>query len=291
MLLSGSSAGGAGTILNCDWLQSALTDHASAAQVKCAPTAGWFFPGSTEDQSDPEAAPSDWAHWSIGETGGVFHDDSGRQLYQTYLHDGCVRNHEASDAWKCGSAHTVYPYIQTPMYVMENQYDTNQLSAQLKLPKSEYSTDAGMGYIAYFGRAMRNSTAQVISHPFGKKGDGLYLPSCLDHGIAGTTTLQGFTKNQALGDWFHNRAGAPLILVDGCEMQSPGLPCNPTCDSVPSGGGCKDAVQQLCGDKIGSDVVGCETCARSFRSELLAAGCSTEQEVAQICKGNVVFSV
>jgi hypothetical protein len=281
-LLYGNSAGGAGVINNCDFLQDTLSETGSAAKVHCGAMSGWFFPGFTEDQDDVELPPSDWAHWKEGEAGGIFADDSISNLYQSYHHPDCAKAHGAKDEFKCTSASAVYPYIKAPLYVMENQYDTNQLNVQLGLPRGS-KTPQSQEYIAYFGRAMRNSTQQIPAKP----GDGLFHPSCLAHGVSKDTKIKGHDWFTGLGDWFYGRQGVPTILVDDCEMADPGLPCNPTCSGSPSpspsGDACKKAVQDTCTTLIPAL---CESCARNHRSELQEAGCTSVNEVKNICEGD-----
>merc|ERR1712118_330225 len=104
------------------------------------------------------------------------------------------------------------------MYVMENNYDYVQVVSEFRLPRNLVQTSQGKEFIAYFGRAMRNSTNQILK----KSGDGLFLPSCMSHGEGlgvgpvGTTKLKGFTSAQGLGDWFSGRKTVPAILVDDC---------------------------------------------------------------------------
>jgi len=233
ILLTGGSAGGAGVIQNCDFLQDKLGSMGVSAKVSCAPLGGWYVPGFTEDQEDSELPPSTWPNWSVGQTGGLV-TGSSYQLYQSYLHPDCARAH-SSNAYLCGSVSILYPYIKAPMYVMENNYDYSQLFGVLGLPKRSSTSARGQEYIAYFGRSMRDSTRQVLA----KSGDGLFLPSCFDHtdglGVGGTTKLKGFTSIQGLADWFFGRGAVPAILMDDCDMASPGLPCNPTCAGAPTG--------------------------------------------------------
>merc|ERR1711953_797453 len=114
---------------------------------------------------------------------------------------------------------------------MQNNYDYAQVNGQFGLPKRGTYTSQEKEYLAYFGRAMRNSTNQVLKKP----ADGLFLASCALHGEGlcvgrvGTTKVKGFTSAQGLGDWFSGRTTVPAVLVDDCEMVPPGLPCNPTC--------------------------------------------------------------
>ena len=81
---------------------------------------------------------------------------------------------------------------------------------------------------------MRNSTMQ-ISHNAAKPGDGIFLASCLDHGMGDKTTLKASDERQVgfeevLADWFFGQGKfASHRLVDSCSSAD-GLPCNPTCD-------------------------------------------------------------
>lgn len=294
ILLTGNSAGGYGTVLNCDYLQDVMTNkYKSSAKVSCAPLAGWFFPGFTDDQADPDLPPSDWAHWSKGQQGGLA-IDAMVALWKTYLHPDCAKA-KGTKAYLCGSATAVYPYIKAPFYAMENQYDVNQITSQLGLPRSSYHKPSGEPFVAYFGRAMRNSTALVYNHPFQKKGDGLFSASCLDHGgglgVAGETKIKGYTCKDGLGDWFFGRGKVPSVLVDDCKMAEAGGPCNPTCGTAPSPSpgpsptpsGCVAELMKVCGDKMSSKRA-CLSCAQSFRPQLKQAGC-TVSEVDADCGG------
>lgn len=146
---------------------------------------------------------------------------------------------------------------------------------------------------------MRNSTNLVLNKP----GDGMFLASCFAHGDGlgvgpvGTTKIKGSTSAQGLGDWFHGRSNTPAILIDDCNMDSHGSPCNPTCGATPSPspsptpspspsptpspspspspspGTCAGKVQELCADSL-SDVTSCLQCASAHSTELGKAGCS-----------------
>lgn len=176
------------------------------------------------------------------------------------------------------------------MYVVQNWYDPEQLHTQLGLPKDQYGTSDGQDFAAYFGRAMQNSTNLVVKHPSGKKGDGIFLASCFDHGDGihlrhddGTqfvTQLKGHTSFKGLADWFYDRKQVPAILVDDCQQLGAGLPCNPTCDGLgPTTDGCAEKFQELCAHKSGE---ACLSCARSNQKALGKAGCKPTQ-VQEMC--------
>merc|ERR1711918_189089 len=106
-----------------------------------------------------------------------------------------------------------------------------QVNSEFGLPKASTSSSEGQEFVAYFGRAMRNSTNLVVNHPSGKKGDGIFLASCLDHGDGihfrhddGTqivTQLKGHTSFEAVADWFYDRKQVPAILIDDCQQLGP----------------------------------------------------------------------
>ena len=93
----------------------------------------------------------------------------------------------------CSSPCTLLPPY-TPPQSSFFQYDTNQLFAQLGVPKSPTKGSPEekeqRDFIAYYGELMRNSTAQI--KPGGK--DGLFHPSCLAHGVSEDVAIDG-------GDW------------------------------------------------------------------------------------------
>ena len=157
VVLTGDSAGGVGTFANVDWLQTALP----SAVVKGAPNAGWFFPGSlaSDQPKYPNDPPSDWAHFSKNESGGRINSTFElvvSQLWEPIVNVECVA--VEANPFDCGSVHVAYKYIKAPMFVVENQYDTNQLVAQEGAPRSPPSGSLGAtwrAYVVLYGASMR----------------------------------------------------------------------------------------------------------------------------------------
>jgi len=207
VLLSGSSAGGIGTLVHAD----GLTDFLPNSVVKAEPQGGWFFPNVTY-----------YANWSAG-TFEPVPDPSTTILWDGYLNPACVKANP-SDPYLCNTIDTSYPYIRTPLYIAENKFDSNQIFTQLGCPQNASNTN---DYIAYFGKAMQFSVQQVVNSP---KKDGLFLMSCLDHtsntGISSNTVVEGVKQGASVDDWFFNGGTVSHVLVDNCAGD---LPCNPTC--------------------------------------------------------------
>jgi hypothetical protein len=299
VLLSGGSAGGIGTFKNLDYLQ----DRLPGATVKGAPNAGWFFPAALPSDLESVYAPSDWAHFSVGTHGNKFSVNSSfneflhRDLWQdTGLYPpACVADQKPDQYWACASVDKLYRYIKAPLYVAENQYDTNQIYAQEHAPRDPSSaaeTQMVARYIAMYGEAMRNSTAQLIGNAtLAKKPrpDGIFHPSCLQHGVS--ASLDGMSYLEIMTDWFfeRNKLSQYYRIVEQCHNSTGGLPCNPSpnCQFAASGG-CEAKLRSdgcLTDDMLEGDLEAaneCEVCAKAHASDLKAAGCTVRQ-VAKLC--------
>ena len=296
VLLSGGSAGGVGTFRNVDW----LTKRLPHAVVKAAPDAGWFVPAAlpSDPQDYPGAMPSDWAHFAAGTHGGLA-NRTGMEFVIVQLYDmkdvlppACIRDH--GDNWAaCFSVDALYRYIAAPLYVIENQYDSNQIYSQEGVPKPAASASEQKlveSYVRLYGEAMRNSTQQVLQ-PKQKKArpDGLFHPSCLQHGVSQENApISGQHWLPLLGDWYFERDQLKQYhqLVETCPASAAGLPCNAWKACKLQGGGGSDCAAKLADDgclAVGHTRASCELCAMAHRPDMAAAGC-TDSKIKTLCK-------
>jgi len=204
-LVSGSSAGGMGTFHTID----RIANHLSWSKVIATPQAGWFFPNVSNYD--------DWTHGRPG-----IMNDTMYRLWNMYVNEDCARA-LGNDAFRCFSLDVAYKYIRTPMFIVENNFDSNEIFAQLGCPTSGPRV---ADYVGYFGERMRLSVTQIDGNR-----DGLFLPSCLEHtgniNTARGPSIGGMTYGKALSDWYNKRTPpGSWTFIDKC----PGLsPCNPTC--------------------------------------------------------------
>lgn len=280
ILLSGGSAGGVGALFNADWLTAEMGPSVS---VKAAPIGGFFFPGHTRDHPLlPASPPSDWSDF-LAHRATVW-NSSVSELWRpipAYGPHNTTSRCAAKYGWLCTNAGVYYPFAETPMLLLQNRFDTNQLEEQLGMPRGEQRSPEGQAFVSYFGDAMLNSTL-----PFVKPGDGLFLASCFDHtqgimiGTNTNTRINGTTTTEMLGNWYNGRPGK-RVLVDTCGH----LPCNPTCagagPSPPTE--CSSALKHLCPKLLNPSPGACGRCAERHRPELTKAGC-TEAAVKTICQ-------
>jgi hypothetical protein len=294
VLLSGGSAGGIGAFTNVDYLASRLPN----AIVKGAPNAGWFFPAALANDLPNVYPPSDWAHFSNGEHGSPFVNGSlqtfiSETLYQSrgLIPDSCESAQREGEWWACGSLHILYKYIKAPLFVMEAQYDTNQLYAQEGVPQNTNNVteiEKIQNYIVMYGEAMRNSTRQILENtPVTNKSqsDGLWHPSCLTH-IVEDSVINGMEPLPILGDWFFERGTLTdyYRVVEACNATFKGLPCNtkPSCQFKHHPNKCQQQLETDGCLKSSNDLNACEKCAEKHEEDLQTAGC-TRQLVAQLC--------
>ncbi|XP_006340065.1 pectin acetylesterase 7-like [Solanum tuberosum] len=119
-ILSGTSAGGLATILNCDKFKSFFPDN--AVKVKCVANAGFFINANT-----------------------IFGTPNIQNMYErvVILHESaknlpqaCTSTMEPSS---CFFPENIIPYIETPLFIINSAYDAWQESAK-NLPQACTST-------------------------------------------------------------------------------------------------------------------------------------------------------
>jgi len=205
VLVSGSSAGGIGALVHTDTVANLLPK----AYVRGYPQGGWFFPNVTS-----------YANWKNGTYAPAVNPEY-VDLWDSWLSPACLQAHP--NKYDCATADVYFNYIVSPLYISENQFDSNQIFTQLGCPQNAPDTN---DYIAYFGKQMILSTQQVINSP---KKDGLFLMSCLEHtsdtSVSSPTQIQGVKQGPSIDDWYFGGNQYPHVLVDNCGP----LPCNPTC--------------------------------------------------------------
>jgi len=196
---------------------------------------------------------------------------------------------------------TQYAYVESPVYLLENQYDTNQIMTQNGCPKPTPSSPMSSvinAYISMYGEAMRNSTEPQVQAKADQ--DALFLPSCFQHGVSTTITIGGtqqLTWPEILPDWYweHGKLTDSYFLVDDCKSPD-GLPCNAMagCQIATGSNSCRAQLEKdgcLSGEKVleryllqgpAKAASACIECAQSHRKDLESAGC-TVSEVQSLC--------
>jgi len=231
-LFQGNSAGGIGVFTNCDWVAKFVKHTVGAhAQVKCNPSAGWFVPAHTEDNPDKTAAPTPYELWSQGQLPPAMSDVDPQAPIKPFYPENCLKHLNGRPAHMCASATWIYPTIQQPVYVVNDIYDFAQIQGVFGLPSKQVGTCQANEYISYFGKAMVNTITELMSK---KPEDGVFLPSCYNHGVELTATIQGFNEVDGLSAWWTGDGSAPTTLIEDCHKASDTwLPCGQGCTTIP----------------------------------------------------------
>jgi hypothetical protein len=297
VLLTGESAGASGTFHNADSLSEWM---GPAVATKAVPVSGWFFPAETGDfagAKDPRkiafSPPSPYASFVTGRVGGwdnatfAFAMAERQKRFNSeagYLRS-CAEAHP-TDSFVCDTMDTLFSYIQTPVFVVENQFDSYAVAHVEGMPyvAGGELNDTQKAYLRYYGSATKLSLTQVSA----RQNNGLFLASCFEHtgdfGASTNTTVDGTTFVPLVGDWFFDRNKLSHFVQDNCGD----LPCNPTCNSKRGGGGggggggsnytqCAAALVSACakpGTKTLPPTKLCEACFMLHRDTLQKAGCN-----------------
>eukprot|EP00039_Didymoeca_costata_P012110 m.173147 g.173147 ORF g.173147 m.173147 type:complete len:439 (+) comp15384_c0_seq2:214-1530(+) len=220
VILTGCSAGGMGTFLNCDYVASVT---ATGARFACRPEAGWFGVGfhSYEEfihnKTDPDLRPpsSNWTNYIEPWSG---KSPEGQACMADVLAnktniDYCtVRKMDVASC--CGTPPILYKYIESDVFVSQNSADSYQVYVQGAAPQED--TENVTNYVLYVQNAIYNTLRDQVV--LGKKNrtDGIFSPACLDHCMPWEgQTIYTRTHAEAFNDWFFK--GAPSLFLDASK--------------------------------------------------------------------------
>lgn len=220
VLVTGDSAGGLGAFMNVDYVADAVPN----ATVKASPLGGLYFAANI----------SNYTEWLNGTEDGNFDRYLANELHKLYdskLHPGCVAQHDGDES-DCGSVGVMARYIESPLLISENLYDSDKLS-RLGRPR-----DGGgvVNFTQYYGERAAASVQISIDDSAVGASHGYFLPACGDHvsnlgiqspvriAVNASTTLR-LNYSQVLDYWFFDHNGTfPSRIMDACARVTGG-PC------------------------------------------------------------------
>ncbi|XP_062512571.1 uncharacterized protein LOC134188416 [Corticium candelabrum] len=217
IILTGCSAGGLSTYLHLDYVQSMFPN----IKVHGLADAGYFI----------DAANIHGEMYIRGQYQHIFE----MQNCSGGVNSDCIRSKEESERWQCFMAQYTYPYIKTPIFVFNAEYDTWQLQNILQVGcKAPNCNESQMQLIARW-RTMFLQTLQPVIR---STTNGLFTDACIQHcqSLADRTWSKIMVKNQTAHDTF----------VDWLDLKGTGIvravddhtyPHNPTCGKphIPKG--------------------------------------------------------
>ncbi|XP_047434615.1 carboxylesterase notum2 [Mugil cephalus] len=225
VMLSGTSAGGTGVLLNIERVASQLEQLGAEAQVRGLVDSGWFL------ESKQERSPN------CPETVSCSPEDAiknGLRLWNGVVPDRCRQLYKRGEEWQCLFGHRLYSTLTSPLFVTQWLFDEEQLRMENIYMGGQSLSEEQWQYIQNLGLELKNSLRDVT---------GVFAPSCLSHTLITksnwmTFQVRGTSLPRALQCWDrsleatrNNRTpakGCPFHLVDTCQSPQ----CNPTCPAL-----------------------------------------------------------
>lgn len=218
-VLTGCSAGGIGTILNCDW----FADQFPTADVACRPEAGWFgleqeaYPYFASRQPDPDPRKLTTSNWTVNVEPYAFQAVATRRCAADVnagaLHIDHCAGQKLGPEWCCNSPPLVYAYSSTRMFISENTADSYQIFASGQCPDQSDTCAASVkqsdltAFWDYIRSTISGSLTELVINNANKSADGLFAPACLQHCMPEWqgVKVKGKNDQQAFGDWYFRR--------------------------------------------------------------------------------------
>ncbi|XP_028264639.1 carboxylesterase notum2 [Parambassis ranga] len=225
VMLSGTSAGGTGVLLNIERVASQLEQLGAEAQVRGLVDSGWFLESK---QQRPANCP---------ETVSCSPEDAikiGLRLWNGVVPDRCRQLYKRGEEWQCFFGHKLYSTLTTPLFVVQWLFDEEQLRVENIYIGGQSMSEGQWQYIQNLGVELKTSLRGVSA---------VFAPSCLSHTVITKSNwmsfqVKGTSLPRALHCWDrsleatrNNRTpakGCPFHLVDTCQWPQ----CNPTCPAL-----------------------------------------------------------
>uniref|UniRef100_A0A8C4HY20 Notum pectinacetylesterase 2 n=1 Tax=Dicentrarchus labrax TaxID=13489 RepID=A0A8C4HY20_DICLA len=225
VMLSGTSAGGTGVLLNIERVASQLEQLGAEAQVRGLVDSGWFL--ESKQQRSPNCP----------ETISCSPEDAikiGLRLWNGVVPDRCRQLYKRGEEWQCFFGHKLYSTLTSPLFVVQWLFDEEQLRVENIYMGGQSLSEEQWQYIQNLGRELKNSLTDVTA---------VFAPSCLSHTLITKSNwmnfqVRGTSLPRALHCWDrsleatrNNRTpakGCPFHLVDTCQWPQ----CNPTCPAL-----------------------------------------------------------
>ncbi|XP_073990486.1 palmitoleoyl-protein carboxylesterase notum isoform X2 [Rhodnius prolixus] len=156
LILAGSSAGGAGVMLNLEEVQNILKPYANI-QVRGISDSGWFL----------DRAPYSSNAESIASVEAI---KKGLTLWNSQIPNSC-KSLYVREPWRCFFGYRLYSSLKVPLFVFQWLFDEAQMTADnVGAPVTKQQWD----YVHKMGDSLRNTFKNVTS---------VFAPSCISHSV------------------------------------------------------------------------------------------------------------
>jgi len=207
VIFSGCSAGGLGVYFGLDRVRELLP---TTIKLVGLADAGWFLNKTSliGAQDYPGIMPPGFKLWNS--IGGI--------------NQACVRA-KGNNAVDCMWAFETFPFIKTPLFVLNAKYDSAQLGRYgLDCINHNQCNSTQLAQFINYGEDQLTSEKIAINSPT----TGVFLDACVQHCQSQVNTwsrvsVDGSIASHAFADWYFHNTGKSK-WVDTCQW-----PCNKAC--------------------------------------------------------------
>lgn len=207
VLLAGSSAGAAGVMINLDRVARNIAESGSKADVRGLADSGWILENdylehiaagkgaankAPKQQTQQQSLPcTDAANCSPMESiRGAF------KLWNSRVPTACT-DRFPNEPWRCFFGYRLYPTLQTPLFVVQYQYDEFQIHVDGMTRGRVWNEHERLQYIRSLSDAIRYTLNNVSA---------VFAPSCMSHVVLTKpdwhkASVKGVTLPEALNCW------------------------------------------------------------------------------------------
>merc|ERR1712008_257699 len=201
----------------------------ASTRYSCLPDAGFFL-----DHADLNGKPT---------TTPQFQSSFYAWNASAGINQACITHYlPQGEEWRCMFAQYVMPFIQSPLFIAQNLYDSWQLTNILKVGCGGYGQSLGdcsraqMAAVHAYGATMRSALKPLLA---AKPEIGIFAPSCIAHRQTVENehpaalwqwplrwSIGNVTPRDSFDAWYSSAARNDTHLVQMCDW---GLSCNPKC--------------------------------------------------------------
>ena len=210
VLFAGFSAGGRGTMFNCDAMGRKLLAGSPSLHYACFFDSALWLDVEPYNSAAPSAAGRSQLAFELFNATGVVAANS----------PSCAAAYPG-EGWKCIFGEYALPHVTTGQWFTNiNLYDSYQLNTLNGIGSSPPWSGAKLEYTEAFRTRMESTLGREV--PANNGSFGAYAAACYAHGDTLTdkwtgVRVQGYSLEDAVVAWFWGEGAVPRVLVDATK--------------------------------------------------------------------------
>ncbi|XP_076466178.1 palmitoleoyl-protein carboxylesterase NOTUM-like [Babylonia areolata] len=196
LILTGSSAGGTGVLVNIDRVSELVKARAPQVEVRGLVDAGWFL------DNEPYRGRACHNAYSCSPIASI---QRGIKLWEPRLPRDCSAQY-SSEIWRCYFGHRLYPTLKTEVYIVQNLYDAAQIKVDNvfdETPGADLSREQWR-YLLQLGEEVKATLMNTSA---------AFAPACVSHDVLLNSewhklSIDGVTLAQSIYCWEEKGVGS-----------------------------------------------------------------------------------